>query len=110
MAAASPGTSTPIWKARRMPILAPSFAPNKMKDAMANVPVVRAVPTDVAGMFKSWVMPVMETLKALNDSCIWHIMTMMSGSQLAFVSLPSVLEAEMLLDISYTYGDCVKRA
>ena len=106
MAAASPGTSTPIWKARRMPILAPSFAPNKMKDAMANVPVVRAVPTDVAGMFKSWVMPVMETLKALNDSCIWHIMTMMSGSQLTFVSLSATLETAVLLAMLLSGAMC----
>lgn len=41
-----------------------------MKDAMANVPVVRAVPTAVAGMSRSLVIPEMDALKALNDSWI----------------------------------------
>nr|WP_281534958.1 hypothetical protein [Cryobacterium breve] len=69
-AIASPWITTAIWNTRRDPNFAPSFAPNSMNAAIANVPAVIAVPTLVAGVFRSVVMPCIDTVNAFtaNDA------------------------------------------
>ena len=67
---------------RGVPKREPIFAPSRMNAAMANVPAVIAVPTEVAGVSRSVVMPAIETVSALtaNDAWIWVSTTTMSGS------------------------------
>lgn len=62
---ARPCTTTAIWKTLRVPNFAPSLAPSRMKAAMANVLAVIAVPTVVAGVFRSVVIPAIDTVSAL---------------------------------------------
>ena len=52
------------------PNRAPIFAPSKMNAAIANVPAVIAVPTDVAGVLRSVVIPAIDTVSAFtaNDA------------------------------------------
>ncbi len=54
---------------------------------MANVPAVMAVPTDVAGVSRSVVMPAIDTVSAFtaNDAWICVSTTTMSGSHDVFV-------------------------
>ncbi len=84
MTAAIVGPTMPMWSARRGPILAPMREPSNTNPAMAKVLVVRASPTDVAGMPRSCTIPSIDTLNALNDTWIWHIITIASGNQEAF--------------------------
>jgi len=63
-----------------MPSLAPSLAPSSTNPAVANVLMVRARPTAVAGMPRSFTIPLIDTLKALNDSWTCAIITMISGN------------------------------
>ena len=62
--------ATAIWNTRRVPKREPIFAPSRMNAAMAKVPAVIAVPTEVAGVSKSLVMPAIDTVSALtaNDA------------------------------------------
>ena len=81
--------TTAIWKTRREPNFAPTFAPSRMNAAIAKVPAVIAVPTLVAGVFSSVVIPCIETVSALtaNDAWIWVRTTTISGSQEAFTNV-----------------------
>ncbi|GAA1224070.1 hypothetical protein GCM10009587_30840 [Microbacterium maritypicum] len=58
-----------------------------MNAAIAKVPAVMAVPTDVAGVFRSVVMPAIETVSAFtaNDACTWVRTTTIRGNQEAFL-------------------------
>ena len=88
-AIAAPWIATAIWKTSRVPKRAPIFAPSRMKAAMAKVPAVIAVPTEVAGVSRSVVMPAIETVSAFtaNDAWIWVSTTTISGSQEAFSAM-----------------------
>ncbi len=85
--------ATAIWKTFRVPKRAPIFAPSRMKAAMEKVPAVIAVPTEVAGVSRSVVMPAMETVSAFtaNEAWIWVSTTTISGSQEAFSAMLCVL-------------------
>src|SRR4051794_8699025 len=84
---ATPWMSRAIWKTPFEPNRDPILAPSRMNAAIENVPAVIAVPTLVAAMFRSVVMPAIETVSALtaNDAWIWVSTTMMRGSQDVFV-------------------------
>ena len=82
---ASPWIATAIWNTPRVPNRDPIFAPSRMNAAMANVPAVIAVPTEVAGVSRSVVMPAIDTVSAFtaNDAWICVSTTTMSGSHVA---------------------------
>ena len=84
---ARPWTAAAIWKTPFDPKREPIFAPRRMKAAIAKVLAVIAVPTLVAAMFRSPVMPAIETVSALtaNEAWICVSTTMMRGSQDVFV-------------------------
>ena len=89
---AAPWMATAIWNTPRVPNRDPTLAPSRMKAAMANVPAVIAVPTEVAGVSRSVVMPAIETVRALtaNDAWICVSTTTMSGShEVAVPVIPS---------------------
>ena len=81
--------------------MAPSLAPRRMNAAIAKVPAVIAVPTLVAGVSRSVVMPCIETVSALtaNDAWIWVRTTTMSGSQEAVWAAVDAGAAGRVLDI-----------
>jgi hypothetical protein len=85
-AMASAWMATAIWKTPRVPKRAPILAPSRMNAAIAKVPAVMAVPTEVAGVSRSVVMPAIETVSALTakDAWIWVSTTTISGSHEAF--------------------------
>src|SRR5690349_1470938 len=68
---ASPWMATAIWNTPRVPKRDPTFAPSGMNAAMANVPAVIAVPTDVAGVSRSVVMPAIDTVSAFTANDAW---------------------------------------
>jgi hypothetical protein len=72
-----------------------------MNAAMANVPAVIAVPTDVAGVSRSVVMPAIDTVRAFtaNDAWIWrqhhHVQRRIHDVVAAGVTSPSVVVAPL---------------
>ena len=68
---ASPWIATAIWNTPRVPKRDPIFAPSRMNAAMANVPAVIAVPTEVAGVSRSVVMPAIDTVSAFTANDAW---------------------------------------
>ena len=63
---ASPWIATAIWNTPRVPNREPIFAPSRMNAAIAKVPAVIAVPTEVAGVSRSVVMPAIETVERVH--------------------------------------------
>jgi hypothetical protein len=80
---ASPWIARAIWNTPRVPNFEPTFAPSRMNAAIAKVPAVIAMPTEVAAVSRSVVIPAIETVSAFtaNEAWICVSTTTMSGSQ-----------------------------